>query len=218
MSKYNRYVEVIWVGFGIWTLGSGLLILADRNISLGIIALFIMMIGAGTGLTFQPTLVALQAHCPKAQRAVATSNRNFIRSAGGAVGLAVSSAILANVLKSSLPSDLAGVANSTFAAPNLSGFSPTDRELIISAYTDASKAVFIWCAPLVGLAFLLTSLIRDHGLVRKEDQAPAAQAEPESLPRQDAEEKMPPYVEQSTDVSRAMSMSSEKSSKDDRHP
>lgn len=92
-----------------------------------------------------------------------------MRSSGGAVGLAVSSAILANVLKSSLPPRLSSVANSTFAAPNLSTFSPADREIVANAYADASRAVFIWCVPLTGLCLVLCIFIKDHGLIREEE-------------------------------------------------
>lgn len=180
ISRFNRYGEVIWLGFGMWTLGAGLLILADRTLSLGLISFFLVLIGIGAGFVFQPTLVALQAHCPKAQRAVVTSNRNFIRSSGGAVGLAVSSAILANVLRASLPGRLAYVANSTFAVPDLTTFSTVDAELIANAYADASRAVFIWCCPLTGVAFFLTAFIQDRGLVRKEEKDDAVMAPTES--------------------------------------
>lgn len=185
MSRYNRYAEVIWFGFGIWTLGAGLLVLAGQTTSLGAIAVFLVLIGIGTGLTFQPTLVALQAHCPKAHRAVVTSNRNFLRSSGGAVGLAVSSAVLANVLKSSLPASLQNIANSTFATPDLSAYSGTQRVAIIGAYADASRAVFIWCVPCAGISFVLTALIRDRGLVRKEEEleSSVAHGEQETIPQ-----------------------------------
>jgi hypothetical protein len=62
VSYRNRYGEVIWTGFGLWTLGSGLLVMADEKLNFGFIALFLIIIGFGTGLVFQPTLVALQAH------------------------------------------------------------------------------------------------------------------------------------------------------------
>jgi MFS family permease len=181
MSKLNRYGEIIYGGFGLWTLGAGLLTLASQTIDLGWICFFLVIIGCGTGFTFQPTLVALQAHCPKALRAVITSNRNFLRSSGGAVGLAVSSAILTNALKASLPDRLSSVANSSFATPDLSSYSEGDRAIIEKAYADASRAVFIWCVPLVGICFLLCFFIKDRGLQRKEESeaaTPAAQATP----------------------------------------
>ncbi|GIZ43165.1 hypothetical protein CKM354_000640300 [Cercospora kikuchii] len=171
MSHFNRYAELIWFGFGSWTLGAGLLVLANRTIHLGLVCFFLAMIGLGTGLIFQPTLVAVQAHCPKAQRAVVTSNRNFLRSTGGSVGLAVSSAILSNVLKASLPERLLSVASSSFAAPDHSIYSDADRDIIADAYASASRAVFIWCVPVAGIALLLSAFIADKGLIRKEEQA-----------------------------------------------
>ncbi|KAK0278204.1 hypothetical protein LTR35_009527 [Friedmanniomyces endolithicus] len=188
MSRYNRYGEIIWAGFGAWTLGAGLLVMADETISFGFIAFFLVIIGFGTGCVFQPTLVALQAHCPKHQRAVVTSNRNFLRSSGGAVGLAVSSAILANVLKNSLPPRLASVANSTFAAPDLSGYSQADRDAIKGAYAAASRAVFIWCVPLVGICFLLSALIKDEGLQRQEEREVATPQVGDWSPRRSVED------------------------------
>ena len=146
------------------------------------------LIFADINMIFLQTLVALQAHCPKHQRAVVTSNRNFLRSSGGAVGLAVSSAILANVLKSSLPPRLASVANSTFAAPDLSGYSQADRIAIKGAYAAASRAVFIWCVPLVGICFLLSALIKDEGLQRQEERVVAAPQVGDGSPRRSVED------------------------------
>jgi len=235
MSRFNRYGEIIWIGFGIWTIGSGLLVLANETINFGWIALFLILMGFGTGLVFQPTLVALQAHCPKSQRAVVTSNRNFLRSSGGAVGLAVSSAILANVLKASLPPRLHAIANSTFAAPDLSTFSAADRAVIKQAYATASRAVFIWCVPLLALCLLLCALIKDHGLVRKEEREAATLREGDSsstTPRRQFEDvekdgrvgsdhgagegrKEAEYDVPSSDVSRKPSVRSEKSGHDE---
>ena len=169
ISRLNRYGEILWFGFGIWTLGAGLLIHCDRNTTAGMISGFCILIGVGVGFTFQPTIVALQAHCSKAQRAVIISNRNLLRSLGGAVGLAISSALTGNVLSSSLPEDLKYVASSTFALPNLSTFSSADRIAIADAYADASRAVFIFCTPVIGAAFLCNVFVKDRGLQRKEE-------------------------------------------------
>jgi len=172
MSKYNRYGEIMYIGFGSWTLGSGLMIMSDRTINYGWIAFFMLMIGVGTGFTFQPLLVAIQAHSPKAQRAVITSARNFLRNSGGAAGLAIGSAITANVLEASLPASLQYIAQNTFAAPPLSEFTPTQREAIIEGYTTASQTVFIFCTAVIGVAFLLCTLVTDNGLYQAPDSSP----------------------------------------------
>lgn len=183
ISRIGRYGEVIWIGFGVWTLGAGLLILCDRTTTVGKISGFLVLIGLGVGFTFQPTIVALQAHCSKAQRAVVISNRNLLRSLGGAVGLAVSSALTGNVLKSNLPDSLQYIASSTFALPDLNTFSIADRITIEDAYADASRAVFIFCTPVIGLAFLCTIFVKDTGLQRKEEKLEA-----EAAKQQEAEE------------------------------
>lgn len=169
VSLKNKYGIVLWFGFGIWTVGSGLLTMADGNTNLGLFAFFLILVGMGTGCTFQPTLVALQAQTPAVQRAVVTSNRNFLRSSGGAIGLAVSSAVLANTLTTILPPSLSNIANSSFAAPSLSDFSGAEQQLIVRAYAQASRNVFIWCTPLSGLSFMLCAFVRDKGLQRKEE-------------------------------------------------
>lgn len=230
MSHFNRYLEVVLFGFGIWTLGGGLLILANDHIDIGLVSFFLVICGIGTGCTFQPTLVALQAHCPKSQRAVVTSTRNFVRQGGAAVGLAVSSAIMANVLKSSFPERLESLADNSFAAPSLSGYSPEDQAIIKSAYAGASRAVFIFCTPLIGICFLLTIFVKDHGLVRKEDgegNTPPQEKEEasSSAPANDGNERRTEIADEenemkstrvrsfqeATDASRTQSFNSEKS-------
>jgi hypothetical protein len=42
-----------------------------------VIVVIVAITGIGIGWTFQPTLIAFQAHCTKSHRAVVISNRNF---------------------------------------------------------------------------------------------------------------------------------------------
>ncbi|KAI4762103.1 MFS general substrate transporter [Aureobasidium sp. EXF-3400] len=170
MSKFNRYIEVVWWGFGIWSVGSGLMIMCEENTNLGLVAFFLILTGCGTGSIFQPTLVALQAQCPKEQRAVVTSNRNTLRSLGAAVSIAVSGSLLSNTLRRSLPEELQHLAADSFAAPDLSSFNPQQRKEISQAYASASRAVFIWSFVLIAISLALTTLVRDAGLSRKTEE------------------------------------------------
>lgn len=170
MSKFNRYIEVVWWGFGSWSVGSGLMIMCDENTNLGLVAFFLILTGCGTGSIFQPTLVALQAHCPKEQRAVITSSRNTLRSLGAAVSLSVSGALLTNTLRRSLPENLQYIAADSFAAPDLGSFDSQQRQQISQAYASASRAVFIWSFALIATSLALTTIIRDSGLSRKTEE------------------------------------------------
>lgn len=112
------------------------------------------MEGAGVGNVFQPTLVAAQAHSLKRDRAVVISVRNFLRSMGGALGLAISSAIFSNSLKKALnsatgvPQDVkAGILAAILRVPDLSKLSNLQKEEVLDSYMHASRSVFLIWAP-----------------------------------------------------------------------
>lgn len=121
------------------------------------------------GCVFQPTLTALQAHSPLSRRAVIISNRNFFRCAGGAVGLAVSAAVLQATLRASLPEGFGYLADSTYVLPTNLAASEEDRERVVDAYMNASNKVFILQIPLIALCLTGCMLIKDRGLQPVED-------------------------------------------------
>ncbi|KAK6851629.1 major facilitator superfamily domain-containing protein [Apiospora arundinis] len=180
IARTKRYGEVIWFGFGSWTLGSCLTLLYTATTPTGLTVLPLLFVGAGVGCIFQPTLVAFQAHVTKPQRAVIIANRNFVRCAGGACGLAVSGAVLQAALRSRLPPAYAYLADKTYVTPPTDvlsgggggggGGSPgPDAVLVGGAYVAASRAVFILQIPLIGLCLLSCTFIRDRGLQPLED-------------------------------------------------
>lgn len=140
-----------------------------RTTSPGFIVAPLIVAGAGGGTVFQPTLQAMQAHSPKARRAVIISNRNFFRCLGGAVGLAASAAVLQAALRGSLPPGRDELAGSTYALPSDLGSGP-EAEAVRDAYMTASRAVFIMWVPMMGLGLLGCAFIRDRGLQPPEDE------------------------------------------------
>lgn len=169
ISRTKRYGECIVLGFVLFTLGVSLTTLFDRDFPVRYIVGILVVFGYGNGNVFQPTIVALQAHARKSQRAIVISVRNFLRCLGGAIGLAVSAAVLQNVLKDSLPEEFAYLAASTYARPDYAKFSPQDAEAIMNAYAKGSRAQFILMSPLAGICLLTCAFVRDHGLVRPEE-------------------------------------------------
>jgi MFS family permease len=171
ISRRERYGEVIWSGFALWTLGVGLTCSFDLDTPIGAIIAILFVQGVGVGFIFQPTLVALQAHCTKAHRAVVISNRNFLRSLGGAVGLAISAATLQTSLKKAMPLEFASLASSSYNAPNFDALRATPAQIhdILQAYAHASRTVFIMNVPFMGVCLLGCLLIKDHGLQRPDE-------------------------------------------------
>jgi MFS family permease len=169
ISRMKRYGECIVVGFTLLTIATSLTTIFNRTTPVWANVIILLVMGIGNGNVFQPTIISLQAHSPKAQRAVIISIRNFLRCLGGAVGLAVSAAILQNVLRSSLPPQFQDLAHSTYAKPNYTLYSPEDAEVIMNAYEKASHTVFVFYAPVTAICLVCCVFVKDRGLQRQED-------------------------------------------------
>ncbi|EUC35742.1 hypothetical protein COCCADRAFT_24304 [Bipolaris zeicola 26-R-13] len=169
MSRSGRYGEVIWTGFFLWTLGVGLTCIFSLDTPLWAIALILAIQGTGVGAVFQPVLVALQAHCSKAHRAIVISNRNFIRSLGGAVGLAVSAATLQSSLYNAMPVEFRPLMLSSYDTPPFETMDDRQIRLILKAYATASRTVFIVNVPLMVLCLMGCFLIKDEGLMHQQE-------------------------------------------------
>ncbi|CAD0084343.1 unnamed protein product, partial [Aureobasidium vineae] len=150
MARVGSYMHCTVAGFILWTLGSGLTFIFDRNT--GLIRLIIILIieGAGIGLTLQPTLIAMYANGRGEDRAVITGLRNFIRTIGGAFGLVISGVTLSNTLGSGLKkagfaSDglIAELTSSTYALDKLD-LSVVSREKVLDAYMLGLHYIFVF--------------------------------------------------------------------------
>jgi MFS family permease len=169
ISRFERYGEVIWLGFGLWAVGLGLTCLFDLDTPVYAMAIILVIQGIGIGSVFQPVMTALQAHCSKPHRAIIISNRNFIRSLGGAVGLAVSAAVLQNSLTRAMPKEFKYLQLSSYDTPDFTTLKPEQIRLIVQAYATASRTVFIMNTPFMVVCLLLCVFIRDRGLQRPDE-------------------------------------------------
>lgn len=176
ISRTKRYGETIWSGYALWTLGAGLVLLFSRTTPRWQIVIFLLIEGAGVGNVFQPTIIAVQAHSLKRNRAVVISIINFLRSLGGSLGLAISSSIFSNSLKkslsaaTSLPEDVkAGILAAILRVLDLSNISSVEKEEVLNSYMHASTSVFLIWAPIMGACLLLCFLVKGKGLTRPEE-------------------------------------------------
>lgn len=172
------------------------MLLFDRHTHPAVIAVCVAISGIGIGFTFQPTLVALQAHCTKSQRAVSISNRNFFRCMGGACGLAISAAILQATLRSHLPSKFAYLTHSSYSLPSRSNLTDGEWAQVLLAYAKASHAVFILQVPLIGACFLACVFLRDRGLERPKEPEEIEEKRRKAQAEKDAEAALPGPVDE----------------------
>ncbi|KAI0026107.1 major facilitator superfamily domain-containing protein [Xylariomycetidae sp. FL0641] len=169
MSRTLRYRALIWAGFGVWLLGAGLMaLLFDGATGAAAVAVVLAVEGAGVGMVFQPTLNALQALTAAEDRAVVTSARNFMRSIGGAVGLAMSTSLLSNQVMreiAPLPADMRRhIASDVMTIPDMSRYTPEQGQVVKHAYVAGCRAMFVSWVALQGLCFLLCIFIEEVGL------------------------------------------------------
>ncbi|KAL2879808.1 hypothetical protein SGCOL_004852 [Colletotrichum sp. CLE4] len=181
MLRVGRYMPCILAGFFLWTLGNGLTILFDRDTGLGKLIPILIVVGAGIGLTLQPTLVGMYANSRSEDRAVTTGLRNFIRTIGGAFGLVVSGVILSNTLRRDLHgkdfvSDavIAELTSSTYTLDQ-KGFSDAEKAVILEAYMKGLHYIFVYYVICTGLSLVLTLGVGNTGLKAKKP-APSEEA------------------------------------------
>ena len=88
VSYTGGYYWILLLGSAVWTIGASLKAkFYEQTTSVWMFIVFGILEGFGVGFCFQPVLVALLASSAKADRAVMTGLRNFLRAMGGAVGL-----------------------------------------------------------------------------------------------------------------------------------
>ncbi|KAF2815268.1 major facilitator superfamily transporter [Mytilinidion resinicola] len=173
MSRKGRYMPVVVIGFAIWTIGTGLKCAFSRSTKLWNIIIVLLIEGCGIGCTLQPTLVAILANSRAEDRAVSTGLRNFLRTVGGAFGLIVSGAILSNTLRTRLSSlpfmssrQLESLTSSTYGLKELN-LTIEETNLVLGAYMDGLKYIFIMYCASAGANFLMCAGIGNTDLKTK---------------------------------------------------
>ena len=170
MARVGSYMHCILSGFILWTLGSGLTLLFDRNTGLGPLIVILIVEGAGIGLTLQPTLVGMYANSRSEDRAVTTGLRNFIRTIGGAFGLVISGVTLSNTLNTGLGSEdfasnslIAELTSSTYALDALD-LLESQQNRVLDVYMLGLHYIFIFYTVCAGLSLVLTLWVGNTSL------------------------------------------------------
>jgi EmrB/QacA subfamily drug resistance transporter len=120
MTRVKRYRFIGTAGVAAMIAGMVLLAQVGVGTPTWRVAIDIVIIGAGLGLTFPLTLVAVQAALPREYMGVGTSQIQFWRNLGGTMGSAVLGSILANRLPTAIQAQVASLHLPAQAAAGLS--------------------------------------------------------------------------------------------------
>ncbi|PPQ63069.1 hypothetical protein CVT24_005924 [Panaeolus cyanescens] len=166
VSRTGRYKPVMIVGFGVFTIGMGLMIMLDGNSTTGEKVGFTLIAALGLGSLFQTPLIGLQAAMPIKDMATSTATFGFIRTIGATIGISIGQAIYTSTLSKKLV-NIPGIpdidhnpAALTSSVPRLKSIpDPVLRTNIIDAYAKSISTVWLVMTPIVGACFVLEKTV-----------------------------------------------------------
>lgn len=187
MGHYN---PVLWFGYAIWCIAAGVQTTFARSTTHAYIVGILFVEGFGVGWTFQTALVAAQAIAPAKDRAIITGIRNLFRFTGGSFGLAISSAIMNNIINSKLaasdlPKNIVDHINGV-EFNGLARLTSAQSQTVLDAEMEGVKGVFWFLLAVSLLTFLLSLIVEDHGL--PEDKKKSGEKIEENGENKDGEE------------------------------
>jgi predicted MFS family arabinose efflux permease len=137
----------------------------------------LVLLGAGLGLVMPNLTVAIQNAVDRTDLGAATSVSAFLRSLGGALGVAVAGAVVAFRLHTLLPA--------SWTHPGASGASPLEmgfqemarlpmaqREVLVHAYRHAIATTFLTGAAIAGAAFAVVLFLPERPLRERKAETP----------------------------------------------
>lgn len=155
-TGHYRYWPII--GLGAATVGIFLLGRIHAGIGRGYVSVAMLILGLGLGMTMPIITLAVQNSVEWRDLGVASSAVTFIRSLGGAIGLAVYGAVFAGRLQGKIPSSLAKVIESPSQIKALP--EPT-RTHVVTALANAVRSVFVAALPVMILSWILSLFLKE---------------------------------------------------------
>ena len=138
---------------------------------------YLALMGVGLGLSSQILVLIVQNAFPSRQVGTATAATTYFRQIGASLGSAVVGTLFASRLTDLLtssagPDTSRGTGNANALTPDAVRRLPAPaHDLIVTAYSHALTPVFLYLAPLLGVAVVLLMLITEKPLPTANDPA-----------------------------------------------
>lgn len=174
VSRTGRYKRFPVLGLAVATLAYLAMgwLAARGAAAAGWIEAVLVAMGFGIGFVMPNLTTAIQNAVTWRDLGAATSTAAFLRSLGGALGVALSGAILT----ARLSGTSVGVAANAQTLDRVAHLPPAEHAAVVGSYAHALSATFLAGAAIAGCAFLLVLFLPERPLR-------ASHAEPEPAPR-----------------------------------
>lgn len=172
VSKTGKVKPYIIAGIVVLALGFLGLSTIDHETSLLIVALGMLAVGTGVGMSMQNLVLVLQNTVPLSELGAASGAITFFRSLGGTIGVSVLGAVLANQVATKIADGLTkagvtpGASSSGGSTLNVAAMPPQIQEIVRAAYGDATGHIFLISAGIavvgvIASLFLTSTKLRD---------------------------------------------------------
>ncbi|MFE7615896.1 MDR family MFS transporter [Streptomyces sp. NPDC057496] len=171
VSKTGRYRIFPIVGSLIMVVGLYLLSRMGPDSGVWLESLYMLVLGAGIGLSMQVLTIAVQNTVDYSDLGTATSGVTFFRTLGSSFGTAVFGTIYANTLGPNLTDgvtaaaraggDPAVLAKAAQSPEGLHSLPAAQSAPLAQAYADTLHTVFLWTVPVAALGFFVALLLKE---------------------------------------------------------
>jgi EmrB/QacA subfamily drug resistance transporter len=179
IARWGHYKPFPIAGTAILVVGFVLLSTMGPTTSGLLRSLYMLVLGLGLGLVMQVLVLAVQNDAQYRDLGVATAGATFFRSIGGCFGVAICGAIFSNRLVdelSRIPGLPSGAASGRVTPGSVAQLPPALKAPFVNAYADALTTIFLVCAPIAALAFVLAWLLPEKPLRRTIEAAGVGEA------------------------------------------
>ena len=170
VSATGRYKIFPIIGLFVAAVSFFVMAVASEK-SIGVIPMEIALVTLGSGFGFvMPNLtVAIQNSVSRSDLGVATSASAFLRSLGGALGVAISGAVVTARLGELLPArftalDAEGTSPLQNGVQQITHLAPALRHTVTEAYRHAIATTFFTGSAIAGIAFVAVLFLPEHPL------------------------------------------------------
>ncbi|KIW71250.1 hypothetical protein, variant [Phialophora macrospora] len=179
IHHFGRYLELIWVGVVLLTVGNGLYVDLDATSPIGSIAAFEVLSGLGVGLLFDPPYIALQALVSQDDIATATATLGVMRNIGVSLSIVIGGVIFQNGMRlqkpalqaAGLPADLVDDLSGPDAATNVNLISTianrAQKLAVKQAFAWSLRNLWITCTCMAALGLFAAGLVTQTELTKE---------------------------------------------------
>lgn len=161
VSRTGRYKTLVMVGLFAASLSfASLAWSAATGAGVAMAEAILVVLGLGIGVSFPNLTTAIQNAVERADLGAATATSAFFRSLGGAVGVALSGAILTARLQTLMPAGVSRVNVTSLAAS-------ADHAEVVLAYRHALAATFLAGAVVAAIACAVVAMSPERPLAAK---------------------------------------------------